>query len=163
MFPGDTFYKERKLKVIENIVNNFMKFGRIELIGKIIIVLSIMILIGKLVKDINSNYEVFKDYKYRKREIANRIIYYLLFFIHTTIIILGVLNIKLLNINLFGLITVLIIYLALRICHKLFLKDKKDILEIYKDGNFIESVKVRDGVDYLKSSLTLGVYVFKVY
>lgn len=110
-----------------------------ELMGKIIIVLSVFILGIKVIKDINGNIEILSKYKWRKRKIVNRIIYYTIFFINTIVITLGIFNIKLLNINLFWVFVIAIIYVVLRIVYKIYLNDKKDIVEIYKDGKFIGS------------------------
>lgn len=56
-----------------------------------------------------------------------------------------------------------IIYVALRIVYKIYLNDKKDIVEIYKDGQLIESVVVKDGVANLQKPLELGEYIIKKY
>ena len=113
--------------------------------GKVIIILSFFILGIKIIKDINKNIENLSNYKSRKREIINRIIYYAIFFINTIVIILGIFNIKLLNLNLFWVFVIAIIYVALRIVYKIYLNDKKDIVEIYKDGKLIGSWKVSSG------------------
>ena len=125
--------------MLENIKSDFINFGGIELIGKVIIILSFFILGIKIIKDINKNIENLSNYKSRKREIINRIIYYAIFFINTIVIILGIFNIKLLNLNLFWVFVIAIIYVVLRIVYKIYLNDKKDIVEIYKDGKLIGS------------------------
>ena len=125
--------------MLENIKSDFINFGGIELIGKVIIILSFFILGIKIIKDINKNIENLSNYKSRKREIINRIIYYAIFFINTIVIILGIVNIKLLNLNLFWVFVIAIIYVVLRIVYKIYLNDKKDIVEIYKDGKLIGS------------------------
>ncbi len=130
--------------------------------GKIIIGLSIFILGIKIIKDIY-NMETFSNYKFRKTEIINRVINYIIFFIDTVIIILGIFNIKLLNINIFWVVTIVIMYLALRIWYKVFLNDKKEILEIYKDGKLIECVPIKDGIADLKKALPSGEYIIKEY
>ncbi len=94
--------------MLESIKSDFIRFGGMELMGKIIIGLSIFILGIKIIKDIY-NMETFSNYKFRKTEIINRVINYIIFFIDTVIIILGIFNIKLLNINIFWVVTIVII------------------------------------------------------
>ncbi|WP_133015771.1 hypothetical protein [Clostridium cuniculi] len=125
--------------MLENIKSDFINFGGIELMGKVIIILSFFILGIRIIKDINKNIEILTNYKSRKREIIHRIIYYAIFFINTIVIILGIFNIKLLNLNLFWVFVIGIIYLVLRKVYKIYLNDKKDIVEIYKDGKLIGS------------------------
>lgn len=125
--------------MLEDIGSDFINFGGMELMGKVIIILSFFILAIKIIKDINRNIEILSNYKSRKREIINRIIYYTIFFINTIVIILGIFNIKLLNLNLFGVFVIGIIYVVLRIVNKIYLNDKKDIVEIYKGGKLIGS------------------------
>ena len=125
--------------MLENIKSDFINFGGMELMGKAIIILSFFILGIKIIKDINKNIEILTNYKSRKREIIHRIIYYAIFFINTIVIILGIFNIKLLNLNLFWVFVIGIIYVVLRIVNKIYLNDKKDIVEIYKDGKLIGS------------------------
>ena len=125
--------------MLENIKSDFINFGGIELMGKVIIILSFFILGIRIIKDINKNIEILSNYKLRKREIIHRIIYYAIFFINTIVIILGIFNIKLLNLNLFWGFVIAIIYVVLRKVYKIYLNDKKDIVEIYKDGKLIGS------------------------
>lgn len=148
--------------MLESIKNDFIRFGGMELMGKIIIGLSIFILGIKIIKDIY-DMETLSNYKFRKREIINKVINYIIFLIDTVIIILGIFNIKLLNINIFWIFTIAIMYLALRIWYKVSLNDKKEILEIYKDGKLIECVKRKDGVANLKKPLPIGEYIIKEY
>lgn len=149
--------------MLENIKSDFINFGGMELMGKVIITLSFFILEIKIIKDINKNIEILTNYKSRKREIIHRIIYYAIFFINTIVIILGIFNIKLLNLNLFWVFVIAIIYVALRIWNKLYLNYKKGTVEIYKDGKLIESTKVKDGFIKLKNPLELGEYIIKEY
>ena len=149
--------------MLENIKSDFINFGGIELIGKVIIILSFFILGIKIIKDINKNIEILSNYKFKKREIINKIIYYTIFFINTIVIILGIFNIKLLNLNLFWIFLIAIIYLLLRIWFKVSLKYKKEILEIYKDGKLIECVPIKDGIADLKKPLPIGEYIIKEY
>ncbi|CAM2078029.1 MAG: hypothetical protein NSGCLCUN01_02217 [uncultured Clostridium sp.] len=125
--------------MLEDIRSDFINFGGMELMGKVIIILSFFILGIKIIKDINKNIENLSNYKFKKREIINKIIYYAIFFINTIVIILGIFNIKLLNLNLFWVFVIAIIYVVLRIVYKIYLNDKKDIVEIYKDGKLIGS------------------------
>ena len=133
-----------------------------ELMGKLIIGLSIFILGIKIIKDIY-NMETFSNYKFRKTEIINKVIESVIFFIDTVIIILGIFNVKLLNMNIFWIFTIAIIYLVLRICSKVSLNDKKEIIEIYKDGKLIECVPIKDGIADLKKALPSGEYIIKEY
>ena len=149
--------------MLEDIRSDFINFGGMELIGKVIIILSFFILGIKIIKDINKNIEILSNYKFKKREIINRIIYYTIFFINTIVIILGIFNIKLLNLNLFWIFLIAIIYLLLRIWFKVSLKYKKEILEIYKDGKLIECVPIKDGIADLKKPLPIGEYIIKEY
>ncbi len=146
---------------MENIANDFIKFGGMELMGKIIIGLSIFILGINIIKDIY-NMEILSNYKARKKDIINRIISYIIYFIHTIIVVLGIFNIKLLNINLVWLSIILVIYIGLRIWSKLYARDKKDIVEIYKDRKLVDSVKVKDGKVEI-SNLPCGKYIIKEY
>ncbi|CAM2078643.1 MAG: hypothetical protein NSGCLCUN01_02844 [uncultured Clostridium sp.] len=125
--------------MLEDIRSDFINFGGMELMGKAIIILSFFILAIKIIKDINKNIENLSNYKFKKREIINKIIYYAIFFINTIVIILGIFNIKLLNLNLFWVFVIAIIYVVLRIVYKIYLNDKKDIVEIYKDDKVIGS------------------------
>lgn len=149
--------------MLEDIRSDFINFGGMELMGKVIIVLSFFILGIKIIKDINKNIEILSNYKFKKREIINKIIYYTIFFINTIVIILGIFNIKLLNLNLFWIFLIAIIYLLLRIWFKVSLKYKKEILEIYKDGKLIECVPIKDGIADLKKPLPIGEYIIKEY
>ena len=149
--------------MLENIKSDFINFGGMELMGKAIIILSFFILGIKIIKDINKNIEILTNYKSRKREIIHRIIYYAIFFINTIVIILGIFNIKLLNLSLLWVFVIAIIYVALRIWNKLYLNYKKGTVEIYKDGKLIESTKVKDGFIKLKNPLELGEYIIKEY
>lgn len=149
--------------MLEDIRSDFINFGGMELMGKVIIILSFFILGIKIIKDINKNIEILSNYKFKKREIINRIIYYVIFFINTIVIILGIFNIKLLNLNLFWIFLIAIIYLLLRIWFKVSLKYKKEILEIYKDGKLIECVPIKDGIADLKKHLPIGEYIIKEY
>ena len=149
--------------MLEDIRSDFINFGGMELIGKVIIILSFFILGIKIIKDINKNIEILSNYKFKKREIINRIIYYVIFLINTIVIILGIFNIKLLNLNLFWIFLIAIIYLLLRIWFKVSLKYKKEILEIYKDGKLIECVPIKDGIADLKKPLPIGEYIIKEY
>lgn len=146
--------------MIESNRSDFIRFGGSELMGKVIIVLAIIILGVKIIKDIY-NLEVLRSYKFRKREIVNKIIYYLIFFVDTIIITLGIFNIKLLNINIFWIFAIAIIYLAIRIWYKVSLNDKKEILEIYKDGKLIECVLIEEGIVKLDKPLPIGNYIIK--
>ncbi len=130
--------------------------------GKVIIGLALFILGIKIIKDIY-NLETLSAYKFRKREIINRVINYIIFLIDTVIIILGIFNIKLLNMNIFWIFTIAIIYLVLRICSKVSLNDKKEIIEIYKDGKLIECVPIKDEIADLKKPLPSGEYIIKEY
>ena len=145
--------------MLESIKSDFIRFVGMELMGKIIIGLSIFILGIKIIKDIY-NMEILSNYKVRKKDIINRIISYIIYFIHTIIVILGIFNIKLLNINLVWLFIILVIYIALWIWSKLYARDKKDIVEFYKDGKLVESVKVKDGNIEI-SNLPYGEYIIK--
>lgn len=149
--------------MLEDIRSDFINFGGMELMGKVIIILSFFILGIKIIKDINKNIEILSNYKFKKREIINKIIYYTIFFINTIVIILGIFNIKLLNLNLFWIFLIAIIYLLLRIWFKVSLKYKKEILEIYKDGKLIECVPIKDGIADLKKPLPIGEYIIKEY
>lgn len=149
--------------MLEDIRSDFINFGGMELIGKVIIILSFFILGIKIIKDINKNIEILSNYKFKKREIINRIIYYVIFLINTIVIILGIFNIKLLNLNLFWIFLIAIIYLLLRRWFKVSLKYKKEILEIYKDGKLIECVPIKDGIADLKKPLPIGEYIIKEY
>ncbi|MCR1953155.1 prealbumin-like fold domain-containing protein [Clostridium sp. DSM 100503] len=151
--------------MLESIKSDFIRFGGMELMGKIIIGLSIFILGIKIIKDIY-NMEISSNYKARKKDIIkdiiNRIISYIIYFIHTIIVVLGIFNIKLLNINLVWLSIILVIYIGLRIWSKLYARDKKDIVEIYKDRKLVDSVKVKDGKVEI-SNLPCGKYIIKEY
>lgn len=149
--------------MLEDIRSDFINFGGMELMGKVIIILSFFILGIKIIKDINKNIEILSNYKFKKREIINRIIYYVIFLINTIVIILGIFNIKLLNLNLFWIFLIAIIYLLLRRWFKVSLKYKKEILEIYKDGKLIECVPIKDGIADLKKPLPIGEYIIKEY
>ncbi|MCR1952929.1 hypothetical protein NSA50_18155 [Clostridium sp. DSM 100503] len=146
---------------MENIANDFIKFGGMELMGKIIIGLSIFILGINIIKDIY-NMEILSNYKARKKDIINRIISYIIYFIHTIIVVLGIFNIKLLNINLVWLSIILAIYIGLRVWCKLYSRYKKNRVEIYKDGKLVESIKVKDGNIEI-SNLPCGKYIIKEY
>lgn len=146
--------------MIESIRSDFIRFGGMELMGKIIIGLAIFILGIKIIKDIY-NMETLSNYKFRKREIINKVINYIIFLIDIVIIILGIFNIKLLNINIFLIFTIAIIYLVLRIWYKVSLNDKKEIIEIYKDGKLMEMAEVKEGVAKLKKPLPIGEYIIK--
>lgn len=148
--------------MLESIKSDFIRFGGMELMGKTIIGLSIFILGIKIIKDIY-NMETFSNYKFRKTEIINKVIESVIFFIDTVIIILGIFNVKLLNMNIFWIFTIAIIYLVLRICSKVFLNDKKEIIEIYKDGKLIECVPIKDEIAELKKPLPSGEYIIKEY
>ena len=149
--------------MLENIKSDFINFGGMELMGKVIIILSFFILGIKIIKDINKNIENLSNYKFRKGEIINKIIYYAIFFINTIVIILGIFNIKLLNLNLFWVFVIVIIYVALRIWNIVYNYCKKRTVEIYKGGKLIESTKVKDGFIKLKKPLELGEYIIKEY
>ncbi len=146
--------------MLESIKNDFIRFGGMELMGKVIIVLAFFILGIKIIKDIY-NMETLSAYKFRKTEIINKVIEYAIFLIDTVIVILGIFNLKLLNINIFWIFTIAIIYIALRIWSKVSLNDKKEILEIYKDGKMIECVPIKDGFADLKKPLPIGEYIIK--
>lgn len=149
--------------MLEDIKGNFINFGGMELMGKVIIIFSFFILGIKIIKDINNNIENLSNYKLRKIEIINKIIYYAIFLINTIVIILGIFNIKLLNLNLFWVFVIVIIYVALRIWNIVYNYCKKGTVEIYKGGKLIESTKVKDGFIKLKKPLELGEYIIKEY
>ncbi|MDU3546444.1 MAG: hypothetical protein E7F83_03370 [Clostridium sp.] len=149
--------------MLESIKSDFIRFAGMEIMGKIILGLSFFILGIKIIKDMNYNIEILSNSKFRKKEIISRVVYYLIYFINTVVITLGVYNIKVLNINIFWIFTIALIYLVLRIWSKVSLNDKKEILGIYKDGELIECVPIKDGFADLKKTLPIGEYIIKEY
>ena len=70
--------------MLESIKSDCIIFGGMEVMGEIIIGLSIFILGTKIIKDIY-NMETLSNYKFRKREIIDRVINYIIFLIDTVI------------------------------------------------------------------------------
>jgi len=160
--PGDTIQSLKEVRIVlESTKSDFIRFGGMEVMGKIIISLSVFILVIKIIKDMNYNIEILSNSKFRKKEIISRVVYYLIYFINTVVVTLGVFNIKLLNINIVWIFIILAIYIWLRIWYRIFLKDKKDIIEIYKDGKLIDCAKIKDEVVDLKKPLPVGDYIIK--